>query len=105
MVRLGGVRLNSVYTVTSGAPYTRTVSGRVFDRGAPNAQRLPVYASLDLSVDYTRRVGDAALVGIAGMQNVLGRTNLTWYESTERGHDLFEAPVKFAPTIGLRFVY
>ncbi len=105
MVRLGGVRLNSVYTATSGAPYTRNVSGRVFDRGAPNAQRLPAYASLDLSLDYTRSIGHAALVGFAGMQNVLGRTNLTWYETTERGHDLFQAPVRFAPTLGLRLVY
>jgi hypothetical protein len=118
MVHLGGVRLGGAFTFTSGAPYTRAQSGSVFERQSPNAQRLPSYQSVDLSIDYTRTIGDASLIGFAGMQNVLGRTNLTWYQFSGgcspsqisnsarcSGPDVIEAPVRFAPTIGVRLVY
>jgi outer membrane receptor protein involved in Fe transport len=118
MVHLGSVRLGGAFTFTSGAPYTRAQSGSVFERQSPNAQRLPSYQSVDLSIDYTRTIGDASLIGFAGMQNVLGRTNLTWYQFSGdcgrsqisnsarcSGPDVIEAPVRFAPTIGVRLVY
>jgi hypothetical protein len=87
-------------------------------REAPNAQRLPSYSSLDLSADYTRVFGRARLIAFAGVQNVLGRANETWYEVSGycvngqqlvaspqcRNNDLFETPVKRSPTAGLRLV-
>jgi hypothetical protein len=81
---------------------------------------LPAFSSLDVSLDYGRQVRGASLVGFAGVQNVLGRTNPTWYQVSGycdngqsqpetglqcRDHDLLEAPVKFAPTLGLRVVF
>jgi hypothetical protein len=119
MTRIGSVRLAGAFTFTSGAPYTRARSGPVFEHESPNAQRLPSYQSLDLSIDYTRTIGNASLVGFGGIQNVLGRTNLTWYQFSGNcgdrsqisnsarcsGQDAIEAPVRFAPTIGLRLVY
>jgi hypothetical protein len=122
-VRLGAFSLGAAYTFTSGAPFTRTVfdSGSVTpEREAPNARRLPPYASLDVFLDYTRRVHGASLAGFAGLQNALGRTNPTWYQASGycddgqyqittgpqcRDHDMLEAPVKFAPTIGLRIAF
>jgi hypothetical protein len=122
-VRLGAFNLGGAYTFTSGAPFTRTVVDSVLatpEREAPNAKRLPPYASLDLFLDYTRRVHGVSLSGFAGLQNALGRTNPTWYQSSGlcysdqfqattgpqcRDHDLLNAPVKFAPTFGLRVVF
>ena len=128
-MHLGGFNVGGAYTLTSGAPYTRTVvgaaagqsntTGSIPVRGEPNAHRLPSYSSLDLSIDYTRIVKSVAIVGFAGAQNVLGRKNETWYEISGycesgqfqfvaspqcRDHDMFQAPVKLAPTIGLRVV-
>ncbi|HSQ32261.1 MAG TPA: TonB-dependent receptor [Gemmatimonadaceae bacterium] len=128
-VHLGGFNVGGAYTLTSGAPYTRTVlgaaagqssaTGSIAVREAPNAHRLPSYSSLDVSMDYTRLIKGVALIGFAGAQNVLGRSNATWYEISGycddgqsqpvasprcRGNDLLEAPVKLTPTIGLRLV-
>ena len=130
-LRAGGFSLGGAYTLTSGAPYTRTVlaaalggsatsvASQVPVREAPNAQRLPAYESLDVSLDYTRVARGIAFIGFAGAQNVLSRTNSTWYEISGyceggqtplvaspqcRDHDLLQAPVKLVPTIGLRLV-
>jgi hypothetical protein len=116
---VGPLNFGGAYALATGAPYTRIVLGQSVPSPAsqaPNAQRLPTYASLDLSIDYTRIIRNVAVVGFAGAQNVLGRKNATWYEVTGvcdgqsvptpqcRDHDLFEAPVKLAPTIGVRLV-
>ena len=115
---LGALDFGGAYALASGAPYTRIVLGGSAGpiTQAPNAMRLPTFASLDLSVDYTRRIRSVAVVGFAGAQNVLGRKNATWYEATGvcdgqtaptpecRGHDVFETPVKLAPTVGVRLV-
>jgi hypothetical protein len=127
-LHLNGFNLSSAYTLTSGAPYTRIVvtspltspgGAQTAVREAPNAQRLPAYSSLDLSLDYTRVVGGFGVVAFAGAQNVLGRRNATWYEISGycengqtqpvvspqcRDHDLLGAPVKLTPTIGLRLI-
>ncbi len=127
-LHLNGFNLGSAYTLTTGAPYTRIVvtspltspgGAQTAVREAPNAQRLPAYSSLDLSLDYTRVVGAFGVVAFAGAQNVLGRRNATWYEISGycengqtqpvvspqcRDHDLLGAPVKLAPTIGLRLI-
>jgi hypothetical protein len=128
--RLGQFDIGGAYTLTSGAPYTRTVvgaaagqssaTGSIPLRDVPNAHRLPSYSSLDVAIDYTRMIKGVSLIGFAGVQNVLGRTNATWYEISGycvlngqgtavagpqcRDHDVFQAPVKLAPTIGLRLV-
>ncbi|MEP6492056.1 MAG: TonB-dependent receptor [bacterium] len=127
-IHLGSVNLGSAYMLTSGAPFTRMVdspapgsSGAVLPtvREAPNAQRLPAYSSLDVSIDYTRVIRNVRLIAFAGAQNMLGRSNATWYEVSGycengsrppvasaqcRDHDVFDAPVKLVPTIGLRLV-
>ena len=129
-VHLGGFNLGTAYTLTSGAPYTRvvvtTTTNQVPSNGyqtavreAPNALRLPNYASLDLSIDYRRTIRDnVVLIGFAGVQNAFDRRNATWYELSGfcdtggafvagpqcRDHDVLQAPVKRAPTIGLRLV-
>ena len=126
---LGGFNLSGAYTLTSGAPYTRTVvgasagqwqtSGSIPLRDAPNALRLPSYSSLDVSIDYTRVIKGVALIGFAGAQNVLERKNVTWYEISGycgngqtqfvvgpqcRDHDVVQAPIGLTPTIGVRLV-
>jgi len=130
-LHVGSFNVGGAYTFTSGAPYTRSVTGaaaaqpgvpnnpQTVIREAPNAQRLPNYSSLDASVDYTRVIGAVTIVGFAGAQNLLGRKNATWYEISgycENGqtqlvaspqcanNDVLSAPVKFAPTVGLRLV-
>lgn len=127
-LHLGSVNLGGAYTLASGAPYTRTVpaaalgqpgGSQILVREAPNAQRLPAYSSLDVSVDYARVIGGVALGAFGGMQNLLGRKNSTWYEISgycENGqsqpvvspqcanHDVLEAPVKRSLTVGLRLV-
>ena len=120
---VGSLNFGGAYALASGAPYTRIVLGQTGApngsapvAGPPNGVRLPAYASLDLSVDYTRVIRNVSVVGFAGAQNVLGRTNATWYEITGvcdgmtaptpecRDHDVFDTPVKLAPTIGIRLV-
>jgi len=129
-VHFASFNLGGSYALTSGAPYTRIVAvpptgvssaTGLFptERESPNAQRLPVYGSLDLLVTYARTMRAAKLVAFAGAQNVLGRKNVTWYEISGycdngqsqptasaqcRDHDLVQAPVKLAPTLGLRLV-
>jgi hypothetical protein len=122
--------LGASYALTSGAPYTRIIAvppagvsnaSGLFptERDAPNAQRLPAYASLDLLFTYAHAIGAAKLVAFAGAQNALNRKNVTWYEISGycdngqsqptasaqcRDHDVVQAPVKLAPTLGVRLV-
>jgi hypothetical protein len=129
-VHFASFNLGGSYTLTSGAPYTRILAvpptgvssaTGLFptERESPNARRLPAYESLDLLITYARVIGAAKLVAFAGAQNVLGRKNATWYEISGycdngqsqptasaqcRDHDLLDAPVKLAPTLGLRIV-
>ena len=131
-IRFGGFDIGGGYALTSGAPFTRTVfrsasgdpgtpgASPVAERETPNAQRLPSYAGLDLSLDYARRFHAASLIRFAGIQNVLGRKNSTWYEFSGpcggdqpqaatapecRDRDVLEAPVAFAPRFGVRVVF
>lgn len=79
-------RFGAAFTFMTGAPYTRTYLGfglvtapdtiqwsSLPHADAPNAQRLPVYASLDL---FWERSWKRA-VGVFSVQNVLGRQNYT----------------------------
>jgi hypothetical protein len=128
-VHLGRFNLGGAYTLTSGAPYTRTVlgaaagqsrtTGSIPVRDAPNALRLPSYSSLDASIDYTRVFKGVTVIGFAGAQNVLARKNVTWYEISGycdagpsqlvasprcRDRDFVQTPVGLTPTIGFRLV-
>lgn len=119
-IRFGGLRATTAFALTSGAPYTRTLlTNTVFTRGAPNAQRLPDYQSLDLFVDYTWVIGRTSVTGFAGVQNATGRRNLTWYEysgdcraQTNLSEDVrcvdgnvIGTPVRATRMAGLRVVY
>ena len=118
---VGSFDFSGAYGLASGAPYTRIRLAQSTSTGAPiaespSAAQMPNFSSLDLSIDYVRTFHNLTLVGFAGAQNVLGRKNATWYEVTGvcdgqtvptpqcRDHDVFDAPVKLAPTIGVRLV-
>jgi hypothetical protein len=130
-LHIASFNLASGYTMASGAPYTRMVVNPTLDtaghprfigptvRGEPDAQRMPAYSSLDLSLDYVRSFGRTRLIAFAGAQNVLRRANATWYEATGyctdaqsrlvtgpqcRDNDVFARPVRLVPTLGVRLV-
>src|SRR5690606_23592608 len=48
-----GLRVGAAFSASSGVPYTRIVINDPPRLEEPNAERTPVYASLDLMVDYT----------------------------------------------------
>lgn len=125
MLRLGGFRIGSGFSWTSGAPYTRTFFGTLSSsagtmqvgtpasRELPNALRAPTYASLDVFADYTRTIRSVGVSVFGGVQNMTGRTNRSWFVASGYcagqfvaaacpDNDLFEAPVKDQPTFGLR---
>jgi hypothetical protein len=131
MVRAGDFRLGAGFAWTSGAPYTRSFFGGLASeegapswtsfpsREAPDAVRAPSYASLDVFTDYTRTIRATSLSVFLGLQNVTGRTNRTWFEASGlcgdqfsvsadaacRDKDLFQSPVSYRPTFGLRFAF
>lgn len=132
MLRAGNFRFGAAFAWTSGAPYTRSFFGRMDgqadapswtsypSREAPNALRAPNYASLDVFTDYTRTIGATSLSVSFGIQNLTGRTNRTWFEASGlcandqfsasaepgcRNNDLFQAPVAYQPTFGLRLAF
>ena len=126
MVRpLPGFRVGAAFTAATGVPFTRSVSDSTECRGvpgcepdqlpwagAPNANRGPTYASLDLLVDWA---GDVAglTVGVYGqLRNVLGRENATVYAggtgclmvgcSVNELRNAYEEGVPRIPVIGIR---
>jgi hypothetical protein len=122
-------RLTTAFKAASGAPFTRIVtvdnstlhagqSAAFFAQSTPNAQRLPSYASLDMFVDHSFAVRGAQLMVFAGAQNVLGRTNRTWFQlsgvcgddpmpnaSRCAGRDAIDAPIRFTPSVGLKLAF
>ncbi|HUG41689.1 MAG TPA: TonB-dependent receptor [Longimicrobiales bacterium] len=93
MVRaLPSLRLGAAFTGATGAPYTRMVAdsaGCLAEPGcdpaqlpwatAPNAQRGPAFASLDLLADWSTAVRGAEIGFYAQLRNALGRENATVY--------------------------
>ena len=121
----GGTRFGAAYVIASGAPFTRVAltsstggtPSLPFTRDAPNTLRLPAYSTLDLFVDHAHALYSGTIIGFAGLQNVLGRKNLTWYQlsgicdgeflpaNSCPNNDIVSHPVGVAPTIGVRFVF
>lgn len=129
MLRAGrALRLGAAYTAMTGAPFTRVYtpdyscsSGACEETPrveAPNAQRAPAYASLDLLVDWTRAFRRWEMGAYLQLRNVLGRDNATLYSDTYEvcvGHeyrspcptryeleDVFEAGIPTVPLFGFR---
>ena len=125
MVRpLNGLRVGAAFTAATGVPYTRAISdpdecttepgcdpALLPWSGEPNANRGPVYASLDLLIDWSTEVAGLD-VGIYGqIRNVLGRDNATIYAgsgclvvgcSVEELRNAYERGVPRLPVIGVR---
>jgi outer membrane receptor for ferrienterochelin and colicin len=71
-----------------------------------NADRMPVYHSLNLRADYQRRFGPLSLVAYLDILNVYGRKNGDAFEWDERrGVNIVEGLDEPLPTIGVRFEY
>lgn len=131
-LHFGHVGVGAAYTLTSGAPYTRTIThptpvesrenGGTFwqEREQPSGMRLPNYSTFDVFLDYSRGIGSATLTGFVTVQNLFGRTNPTWYQlsgllcsdanpqpatSSCADNDIISAPVKIMPTIGVRVFF
>ena len=126
---VGRSRLSAAFKATSGAPYTRVTAvdgpsaqigetNAFFSQGIPNALRLPSYASLDAFVDHAIPWGRSTFLLFAGAQNLLGRTNRTWFQlsgicdgepspmsSRCAGRDLVEAPIRFTPSVGIKLAF
>jgi hypothetical protein len=134
MTRAGAFRFGGAFTVTSGAPYTRMQSGtmafdttqglfwRVDPRAGPqNAQRMPMFESLDLLTDWTFHVRTAGITTFLQVQNALDRVNLAWYYGDYcasasvagvldrrmkcAGPDLLYSPVGRLTSAGLRVAF
>lgn len=127
MVRtLPSLRIGAAFTGATGVPFTRTIAASedcdvaagcdpetLPWAGAPNAERAPTFASLDLLVDWTIRRGRTE-VGIYGqLRNALGRENATIYTGGGPGcvpgdcqdgglHNAYERGIPRLPVIGLR---
>lgn len=120
------LRVGAAFTAATGVPFTRTISDSIACleeprcdtdalpwAGDPNAQRAPMYASLDLLVDYSTRWAGLE-VGIYGqLRNVLGRENAVVYTGTGSGcsvvgcslddlRNAYEQGVPRLPVIGVR---
>jgi carboxypeptidase family protein/TonB-dependent receptor-like protein len=127
-------RLAAAYTAMSGAPFTRAfVVMRTdcddFGFGchgpegahieAPNAERTPMYAGLDVSLHWTRRLGAAELSAYLQVRNVLDRDNASTYAGSTpvqrllrpegvtfvRFDDRFEQGLPRLPLVGLRMTF
>jgi hypothetical protein len=123
-VSLGeALRVGGAFTYGSGVPYTRLIlpaedeEDGVVRLGEANGRRTPAYASLDLLVEYSRRVGRWDLTAYGQLRNALGRNNSVTYAGSsacapEGGmgcvggiDDRFEAGIPRLPLIGLRFTF
>lgn len=126
MLRISpAVRTGAAFTAASGVPFTRTAASaeecavlpgcdatRLPWMGAPHLERAPMFASLDLLFDYSRRVRGLDLGAYAQVRNVLGRENATVYTGDEAGctpvgcgDDLrssYERGMPRLPVLGLR---
>ncbi|HET7233413.1 MAG TPA: TonB-dependent receptor [Longimicrobium sp.] len=88
----GGVRLDAAFTASSGGAFTRFFGGLATCRegvcqwqelpraGEPGGLRAPGYASLDLSAEWTRRVGRVRVGAYAQLHNALNRANPARYQ-------------------------
>lgn len=100
-----GLALAAAFSYASGAPYTRFITLQLDPYpepatpvlGKPNARRMAAYASLDLSLDWTKRFEGWSLGLFLQVRNALNRANTASYigsqqwscgeEATERRDD------------------
>jgi hypothetical protein len=119
------LRAGAAFTAATGVPFTRTIADPDVCElepgcdptdlpwaGEPHALRAPTFASLDLLVDWTARVGGVEVGVYAQLRNVLGRENGTVYTGDGSGcigvgcgidlHNLYERGVPRLPVVGVR---
>jgi hypothetical protein len=126
MVRAtSSLRAGAGFTAAAGVPFTRVVDSVdecALEPGCdpqqlpwlsvPNAARAPAFASLDLFIDWSRRVRGFDIGAYAQLRNALGRDNATIYTADPAGclpagceGDLrseFERGVPRMPVVGVR---
>jgi hypothetical protein len=81
------LRIGSAFTFGSGVPFTRLVvgDGRPTTApvlGAPNAERTPNYASLDLMIEYERTIRDWKVGAYIQVRNLAHRNNSVTYSGS-----------------------
>ena len=98
--------------------YTRIIVDNPPELLEPAAQRTPSYASLDLELDYTTRVGNWDVGAYVQLLNALGRANAVTYAGTTRScpasvtvepsstcaalQDAFDSGIPRLPLLGVR---
>lgn len=131
-----GWKVGGAFTYASGVPFTRLVLADTADSPlrtprleAPNAERTPSYASLDLMVEYTTTLGRWRVSGYGQLRNAVGRRNAVTYSGSVNCaapegvgvntpwprdlrcgevsgmRDLFDRGVPRLPLIGLRVAF
>jgi hypothetical protein len=102
------LRLGAAFSMASGIPFTRVIIDpqalpRLDD---PAAQRTPIYASLDLLLDYTGELAGLNVGAYVQLLNALGRRNrVTYAGSIDRCATAASAPdgCVYGPVIEDRF--
>jgi hypothetical protein len=119
-----GLRVGGAFSLASGVPFTRVIldpAGSLPRLGEPSAHRTPVYASLDLLVDYSGRINGWTFTGYLQLLNALGRRNRVTYsgsvETCPAGQsvascagpteirDRFRSGLPRLPLVGLRVAF
>lgn len=78
------LQVGGAFTFGSGVPFTRLLVGDgtrdvLPQLEAPNAERTPAYASLDVSVEYEHTFTDWSMSGYLQLRNVANRDNAVTY--------------------------
>jgi len=122
------MRAGAAFTAATGVPFTRTIATAEECRqiagcdqtrlpwlAAPNDERAPYFASLDLLFDWSARIRDVELGAYVQLRNALNRRNATVYTG-EAGicplsqcegipQSAYERGVPRLPVIGIRVRY
>jgi hypothetical protein len=117
------LRISSVFSYSSGVPYTRFVIGEEALRlEEPYARRTPAYATTDLTFDYSRPWGNRTVSVYLQVHNLLNRFNPVTYsgspeiclEGTDQSgvcagslvvSDRFDRGIPILPLLGVRLVF
>jgi hypothetical protein len=138
MRRFGdALRVGAAFTWATGAPYSRFLLGQAScdstlaalctpaDSAAlyiesPNAERTAAYSSIDLLVDWSRRVGSMEIGAYLQLRNLLNRPNAVTYTGSVRNCtpqpptlvpvgggvcDRFDKGVPLLPLVGVRMSF
>jgi hypothetical protein len=131
------LRVGAAFTWATGAPYSRFLLGQArcdstiaalctpADSAAlyiesPNAERTAAYSSIDLLVDWSRRVGSMEIGAYLQLRNLLNRPNAVTYTGSVRNCtpqpptlvpvgggvcDRFDKGVPLLPLVGVRMSF